>query len=387
MTKSHLYWFVVFVSLLSVFGTGCRSNARQPGMGKLSSHENVAAVGIDDATWKFDLVEKLPDERTQRRIRCNKDRLCWVWDKQSIWIGEGVNPWRQFCTTPSGQNKDANLNSVYLESSQIGWIVQGHALYKTEDGGCSLRRVSVPELEGGMMGTIMSVSFVDKDHGWIVGGRFEPLRKDDPKINTEITRGQIRTACMFQTLDGGASWNLQNLPRLIGSFDEVNFWENEIGLASSRSHVVFTNDGGKVWTDMARHFPRIENERGAFESAIFLDRSNGWLLFSGFEFEALATISEGKSWSRAIWRIESQSSDTSSLPPPPRFVFVDKSHGLFVYNHLYGGELFKTANAGKTWEQVTPDRSKDEVFYDLVFQKGSGGFLVSSKAIYAFNVK
>jgi photosystem II stability/assembly factor-like uncharacterized protein len=205
-------------------------------------------------------------------------------------------------------------------------------------------------------------------------------------VNTETTRGRIRTAFIIETADGGASWKFEDLPRLIGSFEEINFWESGIGVASSRNNLVFTNDGGKTWISMAKYFRVVDSERARFESGFFLDQNHGWLLFSGFEFEALFTDNGGKSWTKTTWKIESNSNDTSSFPPPVRFVFVDNWHGLFVYNHSYGGELFKTSDGGKTWKLVTTEGFVDMSFTDALYESQGRRLLVGNKGIYSFRL-
>jgi len=107
-------------------------------------------------------------------------------------------------------------------------------------------------------------------------GGFEPLRKSDPLINTEITQGQIRTARLLHTLDGGKTWQFVKIPRLIGAFNEIEFWSGRFGIASSRNNVLFTNDGGKSWRDMkstSYHRRWDHPESGIFSAvSFFLNR-------------------------------------------------------------------------------------------------------------------
>lgn len=390
MRSFQPYLIAALMSFLVACAGACHSNVRPQNVSEGNS-QNDTEEPIGDADWGFKSLNRLPEDSKQRRVRCNRDRVCWVWNEHTIWIGGAENPWRVFYSSADSPDTKVEINSVYLDSAQTGWIVQGHVLYKTEDGGHSLHPVSVPGIEGEVRGLITDLSFVDKDHGWIVGGRFEPIRTGDPLINAQMTRGQIRTAFIFQTLDGGTSWNSADLPRLIGPFDQIDFWDDGVAIASSRNNLVFSNDNGKTWLDLRKYFPSIgkgaDRERATFCGGFFLDSKNGWLLFSGFQFEALATRDRGKSWTRTTWPIETQTDDTSSLPPSPRFAFVDNSHGLFVYNHVYGGELFKTSDAGKTWKQIVVTGKNDEVFYDLFFEKSIGGVLASNTRIHKFSLR
>jgi photosystem II stability/assembly factor-like uncharacterized protein len=381
-----LRFLLVMLVVFCLWTSGCSSSAIQPHLNTTNQETSKedSFSKVDD--WAIRLVRSLSSDETQRRVRCNTEQLCWVWDEHSVWIAEGTDTWRAFYSIPSGQGGKTRIRSVFVESSLIGWIIQDSALYKTEDGGRSLRRVVVPGLEGNLEGSVTDLFFLDKKHGWIVGGRFGPLKKNDPLINTEITRNQIRTAYILHTSNCGATWEFVDLPRLVGSFEEINFWSKRIGLASSRTSLVFTNDAGDTWISMDKYIPKIDSERGKFESGFFLDENHGWLLFSGFDFQALLTDNGGKSWTKATWKIESTSDDTSSYPPSPRFAFIDSTHAVFVYNHTNGGELFETSDAGKTWRLVTIAGVNDSRFTDVLYESKERALLVGNKGIYSLGL-
>ena len=380
------YSLLAFVTVLFVGTSGCNSSARQPSLNGATNHNTREVDSFKDSDWSINLVRALTSDERQRRVRCKNEQLCWVWDEHSVWIAEGDNSWRNFYAIPAGQASGVRIKSVFLESPSTGWVIQGLALYKIQDGGRSVTRVIIPGLEANLEGSMMDAFFADNSRGWIVGGRFEPLGKSDPLINTEVTRGQIRTAYILHTKDGGATWEFVDLPRLIGGLEEINFWSNRIGIAASRSNLVFTNDGGKTWNNMVKYFPSIESERGTFDSGYFLDENHGWLLFTGFDFEALVTNNGGKSWMKTIWKIESKVNDTSSYPPSPRFAFVDETHGIFIYNHFYGGELFKTSDAGRTWSRITANGGAETTFTDAFYESKANGLLVGNKGIYSFRL-
>ncbi|MCM3873441.1 MAG: hypothetical protein ND895_22390 [Pyrinomonadaceae bacterium] len=351
-----------------------------------------SAERIDDAQWDINLVSVLPDETRQKQIRCNSQKVCWSWDQQAIWIGEEKAGWRKFYVANSQATQDARIANVYLTSADGGWVVADGSLFRISEGGNKSHRVEIAGINRENGDAITSIYFADKDHGWVAGGKFEPLRKSDPLINTEVTREKIRVGCIYETSDGGTTWDPQSLPRLIGGFDKIDFWDNKIGLASNRNNVLFTNDSGKSWADLAKHFPSTnveggELERTTFVSGFFLNQNNGWLVFSGMEFEALVTEDGGRYWRKATWRIDSESQDSSSYPPVPGFVFVDDVHGLFVYKHMEGGELFKTSDGGKTWNALIIKGSANVVPLDLFFHKNTGGLLVANKGIYRFSLK
>jgi hypothetical protein len=176
MTKSVRFLAVTIIPILIVWETGCNSAAPQTIFNKTKSSQKTTFDRVSDGEWTIDLVRGLPDDRKQRRIRCNKEQLCWVWDENSVWIGDEANSWREFYSVSSGENKGGRIDSVYLESPKISWVVHNHRLYKTEDGGKSLRRFLIPELEGDPGSTVAGAFFVNSSHAWIVAedlNRFE----------------------------------------------------------------------------------------------------------------------------------------------------------------------------------------------------------------------
>ena len=367
------------VILLAVLWTGCNSSVQRKNTNDSSPPNSV--LEINDSDWELKLVHRFKIGEKRWRVRCNSDNLCWAWTQHSIMISESPSSWRDFYSLPSDRISKTRIDSVFIQTPSIAWTVQNSELYKTQDGARSWDRVVISNIEG----TESSVQdiFFNKDHGQAVGGRFQPLAKNDPLINTELREGHIRTAFILETEDG-VSWKYLQIPRLIGALTELDYWDKTLGVASSRNNLLVTTDQGKTWTDMSKYFPTVESERGSFASGFFKDSDMGWLLFVGFDFETYFTDNMGKTWSKAVWKLDSHINDTSSFPPPPRFAFVDAARGLFVYGNSMGGELFKTSDGGKTWAQI---KSPDETFSDVVFNKGGAGFIVSDRGIYRVDPK
>ena len=361
-----------------VFNVACASNGSQVSQ-KPTPEKTANHLKWSDSEWRLTPVAQLqPEGESARRIRCNKNALCWSWDDDSVWISTNEDRWRLL------HRAEEQIHSVYLVSATSGWIVKDRILYKTDDGGATLKQilpaVSVQDV------LISSVYFVDDAHGWAGGAKLDQIRKDDPVINTDIDRDRLRISKIYETRDGGQTWSEAKLPRFSGFLDELTFSEKGTGIAGFHRNLVFTNDGGTSWSDFQKYFPKVdEGERGDFLSAFFSD-DRGWLLFGGFEFEVWQTTDKGGSCKKSVWHIESKSTDTVSGPPVPRFVFVDERHGLFLYNHTSDCEVFKTSDGGKTWTQIQIQANDDERFYDLALQSPAKGFLVSNKSVYKFSL-
>jgi photosystem II stability/assembly factor-like uncharacterized protein len=360
------------------FNVACASSGSQVSQ-KAAPEKPADHLKWSDSEWSLTPVAQLQSAGdSPRRLRCNKNALCWSWDDDSVWVSTNDDRWRLF------HHAEEQIYGVYLQSATSGWIAKDRILYKTDDGGATLKQIF--PTSGVQDVLISSVYFADENQGWAGGAKLEQIRKDDPVINTDIDRNRLRISQIYETRDGGQTWSEARLPRFSGFLDELTFSEKGIGIAGTRRNLVFTN-GGANWIDFQKYFPKVdENERGNFLSAFFSD-DRGWLLFAGFEFEVWQTADKGGSWKKSVWHIESKSTDTASRPPAPRFLFVDERHGLFLYNHTNDCEVFKTSDSGKTWTPIQVQATDDERFYDLALQSQAKGFLVGSKGVYRFSLE
>ena len=132
--------------------------------------------------------------------------------------------------------EDAELTDVLFLDANEGWAVGDRGtIWHTIDGGRNWRR-----RESGVQGRLESIHFVDRQHGWIVGGWTRPY--------SHRTRG-----ILLRTRDGGRSWTrLPNLrlPRLnaIHFVDPLHGWAVGENSTLYPSGIFLTQDGGTSWT-------------------------------------------------------------------------------------------------------------------------------------------
>jgi photosystem II stability/assembly factor-like uncharacterized protein len=136
--------------------------------------------------------------------------------------------------------EDAELTDVFFFNLNEGWAVGDRGvIWHTLDGGRNWQR-----RESGVSGRLESIYFIDRLHGWVVGGW--------TRSYSHRTRGII-----LKTVDGGRSWkslpNLQ-LPRLksVRFVDSLNGWALGENSTLYPRGVFLTRDGGRNWTTVVQ---------------------------------------------------------------------------------------------------------------------------------------
>ena len=125
------------------------------------------------------------------------------------------------------------IGNIILLSGQVAWITdheEGDLLvFRTTDGGLSWQesRTSLPA----EWPEIRQISFVDRDHGWIV-----LKRKQDAEIR------------MLATSDGGQTWQPLSTPPI----HNFNWWADVVRFASEKVGFVF-EEGNPETADYKRH--------------------------------------------------------------------------------------------------------------------------------------
>lgn len=260
---------------------------------------------------------------------------------------------------PKSWQADSELTSVHFVDSNLGWAVGATGtLLRTRDGGLTWTNQKasqrfrkdtmrleqkVDHLENGrftgstgVLGRqtavssftcrFESVSFVDANHGWAVGGVKVPY--------IDRTR-----AVVMQTQDGGLSWRsieTHGLPRL----RKIDFSNVQQGLAVGDSGNVFTggifqtNNGGRSWSGKLFPFDQdwLDVERAG----------------AGF-----VTINAAGRLGH-IKNNQYENSVLIGLPASPSVVFhdvtmLDQTRGVALASE---GLVFKTANAGLSWKRI-----------------------------------
>lgn len=252
-----------------------------------------------------------------------------------------------------------NVGFAGLIDATHGWAVADQRLVVTADGGSSWRDVNPPApTEGTTPANLLSVEFLDPDHGWVAVA--EPFKTaSDPGF------GRVD---IWRTTDGGQNWAKATLPPAVlhnqgdtlGDV-EFDFLDPTHGLAlitggaanaAHDSDLYWTADGGRTWS---ADRPTGSGSDGVEGSVAFTTTNDGVVaggpIGSGLSF----TRDGGKTWQSAS--LSAPAGMAGALRFVGRPVFFDARTGLLpVLFEADSGNVtrvYRTTDAGATWGFVS----------------------------------
>jgi photosystem II stability/assembly factor-like uncharacterized protein len=182
--------------------------------------------------------------------------------------------------------------------------------------------------------SLTGVDFVDADNGWICGA----------------------SGTILRTADGGATWVQQDLGSQLDVRD-IDFADLDNGYAVGEQSTIWrTIDGGETWT-MIRH----EEQTPAISAVCMIDPQTIWIAGSseGGPAGSLATVGvttdAGAHWAGGSISYDDGhpcatfALDVAALSAQTAFIAC----GIQRYDYTQYGLLFKTTNAGQSFQVVT----------------------------------
>jgi photosystem II stability/assembly factor-like uncharacterized protein len=173
-------------------------------------------------------------------------------------------------------------------------------------------------------GSLVSVTFADASHGWVVG-----------------------SGGILGTTDGGRTWKQEpsaaryDLTTVVCA-NANDAWAMGYDDKNQRNVVLATNDGGTTWK------VRYATRAGYWYSMAFADASHGWLV--GSDGLILTTSDGGATWQRQLSRTKL---DLTAV------AFADATHGLVAGRRTKGDDpmsaqfigsiILRTTDGGATW--------------------------------------
>ncbi len=272
-------------------------------------------------------------------------------------------------TSDGGENWTAQespvsepLNAVSFSDADHGWAVGTNGtILHTSNGGDLWQKQSAASRE-----EFLSVTFPENSSGWATS--VKPIHFD--------TQGRADNwqAAVWHTSDGGQSWAMQTMPAGAAILRGLSFistqtgWvvgskyngDDQYGRPQHIAAVYQTSNGGSTWQE--QYAPQLEV---SLTSAHFIDANHGWT--AGFPTNSgveggfvLHTKNGGQSWERQepggfyspLWDIH----------------FIDSQRGYVVganYIGAWGPPVYRTFDGGATWENIRMKRHENDGLFGL----------------------
>jgi photosystem II stability/assembly factor-like uncharacterized protein len=271
---------------------------------------------------------------------------------------------------------------VYFNDSRVGWAISVKSsekprtvLYATIDGGTTWRKRSLVTNAEGAPGVIITdFRFLDQNHGWFVGqgggGRRVAVVTEDGGKSVKDVADQLPDngslervfslgqriwlfggTSILASFDGGKSWKdqLDNKQdpisqRYIGLGGGGVIFENGIGWAAGSSPgpiIIATDNFGENW------HVAFEVKDGFFTDIGFGDQMHGCA--ATLDTRVFCTSDGGKGWHQVKVPLHEVSNN------PERAFWTNKvrfSSPQRVWLVGHTGELFRSDDAGQSWQEI-----------------------------------
>ncbi len=195
-------------------------------------------------------------------------------------------------TTETFFNLKESNSKIYFVDENNGWLIGNKNLYRTENGGESWGNVPIKVEEEAGLGNIF---FVNQSVGWINIQKYG-----------DVT-GKSSKSWLIKTIDGGETWQnlaVQNFTRIdeVKFIDEKNGWiigstHNPENVYDSKQFFKKTSDGGNSWTEIGKELFEKNGKSQQMITGLIAETPENLkvVMWSGLLFK---TEDAGKSWER-----------------------------------------------------------------------------------------
>ena len=229
---------------------------------------------------------------------------------------DGGRTWNPY---PLGTNED--INEIYFRNDDNGYLVAGRKMFSTRDGGRSWQELRI--FRSGDFGAarpeFLSIRFSDKKRGYVIGSVLRHSGNDDIVVDSLLMRtddgGETwrrisvpsKSELFHLDFDGNSrGWIVGDSGTILSSEDEgqtwtkqrsgtaaplynVDFRDSKEGYIVGKSGTVLrTENGGSSWIPV--QIPAKES----IMRVDFADDKNGWAV--GYGGTILRSSDKGKSW-------------------------------------------------------------------------------------------
>ena len=312
---------------------------------------------------------------------------------------DGGNQWEDI-TLPGKIANPRDIITEFLDDN-TAWLAtsaekgSGVTVFRTGDGGRSWMSASVPAESTGSELILLSLNFIDSEHGWLMV---------QPEHGMNSSPGQL-----FATTDGGAAWSqiattsgTENIdPGALPFGGEVVFRDSATGwvvganASTAPNRLYITQDGGHTWQQQKLALPTgyLKGKINVETSPVLFppDFKEG-VLKAAFVPDSYKTVDYAN-----IFYITRDGGLTwqSRKPIQPdgiRSAFINADNWWYWQTESRESgstapvkvKLCHTADAGRTWSEISPDKTLQELFQsgqdirDLDFIDDKTGWMLIS---------
>lgn len=161
---------------------------------------------------------------------------------------DGGKTWETLVDPFQGELQSCSKTGIVFADSQMGWltgdchaVAPGVFLYKTEDGGSTWNTQEIPVPAGAPADLF--------NQPYISCGTYDPLFAPPNNIILEVQCNNFESSTtetyVYRTTGGGKNWSINSFPG-----DSLLFINSEVGWALGRD-IYQTMDGGQTWNKVA----------------------------------------------------------------------------------------------------------------------------------------
>ena len=293
----------------------------------------------------------------------------WAVGDNGIILHKSGSSW--FSISAEGVN--IRLQSISFANKQNGWIVGEYGtILSTNDFGSSWRKYSASPVTGHLNGLFVIstekawavgdngaiIQTVDGGKTWVIAPPFGNLR-DVCFAKTNPSKGWIvgDNGIILYTEDGGAKWVEQSSPTLKTLYSVFALDDNNVWAVGEGSVIIRTKNG--IDWELVSSSP----QGVALRSVYFSDTNNGWVV---------GDLGNILYWNGSVWASRNWTT-TKNLYGVQ---FIGNSIGYIVGD---GGLLIYTKDGGLNWERIPTNT--DRLLTNLCFVTADLGWIVGDEGI------
>lgn len=287
--------------------------------------------------------------------------LVWLWCAVAGWASEAGG-------TGRGVGSINLFAAAAVTADSCVVVGDRGRIFLSTDGARTWRRI-----QSGTTQPLVSVRFVDNEHGWACGQAGTVLSTSNGGVDWVLQRSGVESylfaldfvdpghglavgadTTVLRTSDGGATWqrcpvvSTPSGPALeddVGGQEELNLFavamvdQRRACIAGEKGKIFYTEDGGTSWSEAPSPLYDKEMQQGKILYSLVYD--GGVFYGCGIDGTFVFSRDGGRTWTEGA---------LGSRQPELYAISILGGVGYAVGS---GGSVFKTSDAGRHWDQVS----------------------------------